>query len=1001
MGFPGGLTGIMKQEHRLWILLATIVAGRTLAAGAGQPVTVTRTCTVRPNGDLDVACEVLVTDALHDHLTRAVTDATRLLCRTGMLDRSTHTTALDARYDAARRTVKATWRVLGGARNRGAAWYIPLLRGDRHAAAAPSASAIVLTLADKLDDGTPLAGTTRVSFPEGTRDIAYDGGRGWVVFEMPPPQAPGGDRVALPLTLMLRDDLMTCIYKAYANPEFDELWVAKAIFTNTGATTVRDLRVRFRVRGYSDWSEWKRTHAVYPTQTVCEPFFPILSHEVRKLTAATTTALDVEWTYRGPDGAVVEDAETRRITLLGLNEMMYSLRKPEERTTWHEAFELSPIVYPAYVSHTDPIMQRYAGMAARVTRGAGASESDGNARRFMQAVYELMWHHRIQYQSPPWMFRHGLRQHVKFGRDVLRNRAGTCIDLAILVASGCDAGGLNPMIAQVHGHVFPVIKLPSGGLQPVETTDVAGARAGGKIPFGQACRDGEAALRKWRADGRLYLIDVQAMRAKGVPAPELPDLPPSALDDWGITMPPQDLLDTLFPPTQIAQAAGGPPSFSVPGDWRVEAHPGAVTAKHPAEAVSVTARSEAKSYPTSKAFADAAEAELGRLPGWTRTDRYDEARVAGRPAVMLAGHSRPAGGAEVFRILYVAVADHQQHRLELVCPRSEYERWRDTLDEAFKWWKIPEGDAPGPADADRPQTAKAIGGLPCFTVPGGWEIDADRGAVAARHPREAVSVAARSEVKRYQTSKAFADATEAELGRLPGWTRTDRYEEARVAGRPAVMLAGYSRPADGAEPFLVIYLVVTDRQQHRFECRCPRGDYDRWKDTLNEAYKWWRIPEDDAPAPEPTPAPAPAGQPQTAKALEGLPSFTVPGDWKVTAGRGTVAAQHPTEAVSVTARSEARRLPTSKALADAAELECGHLPGWTRTDRDDEARVAGRPAVMLAGYSRQTGGAEPFLVIYLVVTDRQQHRIELRCPRNDYARWKDTLTEAFKWWKIP
>ena len=101
---------------------------------------------------------------------------------------------------------------------------------------------------------------------------------------------------------------------------------------------------------------------------------------------------------------------------------------------------------------------------------------------------------------------------------------------------------------------------------------------------------------------------------------------------------------------------------------------------------------------------------------------------------------------------------------------------------------------------------------------------------------------ARSEAKRYQTSKAFADATEAELGRLPGWTRTDRYEEARVAGHPAVMLAGHSRPGGGAETFMVIHLVVSDRQQHRIELRCPRNDHDRWKDTLNEAFKWWKIP---------------------------------------------------------------------------------------------------------------------------------------------------------------
>ena len=259
---------------------------------------------------------------------------------------------------------------------------------------------------------------------------------------------------------------------------------------------------------------------------MCEAFFPILSHEVRKLTSATPTALDVEWSYRKPDGTVASESETRRVTLLGLNDVMYSSRKFRETMTWHERFDLSPVIGAAYVSHTDPIMQRYAGMATRVARGVAASRSDHEAQRFMRAVYDLMWFHKIQYQSPPWMFKEGVRQHVKYGRDVLRNRAGTCIDLAILYASVCKAGGLDALLGQVPRHVFPIIRLPSGALQAVEATCIGGDRFGRKTSYEAACRSADKTLAKWRQDGRLYLIDVGKLRVAS-PLPSCPTCRPA------------------------------------------------------------------------------------------------------------------------------------------------------------------------------------------------------------------------------------------------------------------------------------------------------------------------------------------------------------------------------------------------------------------------------------------------------------------------------------------
>ncbi|MAG56224.1 MAG: hypothetical protein CMJ83_08040 [Planctomycetes bacterium] len=70
------------------------------------------------------------------------------------------------------------------------------------------------------------------------------------------------------------------------------------------------------------------------------------------------------------------------------------------------------------------------------------------------------------YQHPPALtdnsvsFEPARVQNVKFPRDVIRDRSGTCIDLAILYASMANAIGLEAYLCVVPGPCFPVIKMP-------------------------------------------------------------------------------------------------------------------------------------------------------------------------------------------------------------------------------------------------------------------------------------------------------------------------------------------------------------------------------------------------------------------------------------------------------------------------------------------------------------------------------------------------------------
>ena len=44
-----------------------------------------------------------------------------------------------------------------------------------------------------------------------------------------------------------------------------------------------------------------------------------------------------------------------------------------------------------------------------------------SAMRVMRAVYELMAANQIRQQTPPWLWQRGVRQRIKFGRDVLQD----------------------------------------------------------------------------------------------------------------------------------------------------------------------------------------------------------------------------------------------------------------------------------------------------------------------------------------------------------------------------------------------------------------------------------------------------------------------------------------------------------------------------------------------------------------------------------------------------
>jgi hypothetical protein len=199
------------------------------------------------------------------------------------------------------------------------------------------------------------------------------------------------------------------------------------------------------------------------------------------------------------------------------------------------------MVLASLVTHEDPVIQQAAGRIAKWVGGANAAGSDEEAVKYMKAVY-LFMSENIAYQTPPvGESEKQFHQHVKYGRDVLKNKAGTCIDLAILYGSLCQAVGLEPVLYSVPRHCFPAVKLPqSGKIVPLESTLI------GRATFEEANHHAMENQFKLMDAGRkpFTKVDIALVQHQGALPMDLPGVGEDPLDKWGVKMPAVQLNET-------------------------------------------------------------------------------------------------------------------------------------------------------------------------------------------------------------------------------------------------------------------------------------------------------------------------------------------------------------------------------------------------------------------------------------------------------------------------
>ena len=236
---------------------------------------------------------------------------------------------VDGTFHDADNRIEISYRVPGLARTDSAGrWQLTLPAMAGLQLVATTGDAAIFTSIVETDFLGQVNFIYQVQLPAAAEALAVSDGADRVSYRLDAQEA--GDDVpvetaeTVDFDLDVTEQVMSCLAKAYADPRFSHLWVARTRFTNSTGRSLSDYRVRFRIPGYTlDWSPWSRSGRVVAGQAVVDAYFPQFDMaQLAKLAGPRTASLEVELEYRDHDGELVRDQRVRRVQLLGRNEVV-------------------------------------------------------------------------------------------------------------------------------------------------------------------------------------------------------------------------------------------------------------------------------------------------------------------------------------------------------------------------------------------------------------------------------------------------------------------------------------------------------------------------------------------------------------------------------------------------------------------------------------------------------------------------------------------------------
>lgn len=334
----------------------------------------------------------------------------------------------------------------------------------------------------------------------------------------------------LTVNTYVKPQIMAAIYKMYANPDFNGgfMWLSRTVFKNDGKVPISGLSVTYKVTVTglteypSDWSTPTTYEMLLPGSTVVDLYYPSFPSKILDLTTTSPSQLSIKWSYKAT-GVSYDSVKTANFDFLARNEIVYtSLAKEEFAGTWDDMWD-NAWALAAWVTPNEPVLRDFVG---HYVSGFTPEQDTIVTQLWMQALLAID-QYGIKYQftpDSPWDQKnyYQVTQTIKFPKDVIQSKSGTCIELTLLMASIAAAYGLRAYVFLLSGHAIPIIYLPeSKNYLPIESTAI------GKNPWLANIRTPQDAIKFATTEvqdalktNQHTVVDVQAMWKAGVIPPQ-------------------------------------------------------------------------------------------------------------------------------------------------------------------------------------------------------------------------------------------------------------------------------------------------------------------------------------------------------------------------------------------------------------------------------------------------------------------------------------------------
>jgi hypothetical protein len=438
--------------------------------------------------------------------------------------------------DDGQRSITVNADFMGAAVCRNDRWQIQLEPDEQ--ISSQDANRVVTVAQTGAQNGVRMTFINTYILPAGAHEIHLARDTHLLTYSLPAVKSLAVGKATVDVNVRFKKRLMSAVYKVYGDTQAGDgaYWVAKTIFRNTGKVAIHDLKISYKLGDYTEMSVPEAYSVVAPGGIVVDRYYPLISGRVAELKNLTPLELYIRYQYRDAAGRPYSEERTERLEMLGINQFEFSNLSDEDRTdNWRDYFNNAPLL-AAFVTKMDDPVRQFAGYASHRSGLTSPASDPNDAIKWLKAAYEMELGNDIVYTTPSGSFLtegNSSLQDIKYPRDVFRDRAGTCIDLAITYAALAESVGLHANLMVVPGHTFAVIRLPNGQLLPVENTGLGGGnqRAG----FEKAVEIGMKELQEHFEDGRYYLVDVQKeWDVDRIPTPELKQLATDFLEKSGI-----------------------------------------------------------------------------------------------------------------------------------------------------------------------------------------------------------------------------------------------------------------------------------------------------------------------------------------------------------------------------------------------------------------------------------------------------------------------------------